>query len=130
MLAHGLLAPNPHNLQPWIADLSRENQIGLTCSQDRLLPETHPFGRQILIGCGAFIELTVMAAAELGFRVDVHTFPKGAPPMNALPRGVEFARLVLIKDDSIKRDPLFQYIQRRHSHKGTYDITRALSAEQ
>lgn len=26
------------------------------------LPETDPFGRQILIGCGAFIELAVIAA--------------------------------------------------------------------
>jgi nitroreductase len=29
MLAHGLLAPNPHNRQPWPADLRRERQMSL-----------------------------------------------------------------------------------------------------
>jgi len=52
MLAHALLAPNPHNLQPWIADLREAGRIHLNCDSERLLPETDPFGRQILIGCG------------------------------------------------------------------------------
>ena len=57
MLAHALLAPNPHNRQPWLADLRRDGEITLVCDGERLLPETDPFGRQIVIGCGAFIEL-------------------------------------------------------------------------
>jgi len=54
MLAHGLLAPNPHNLQPWIADLREAGRIHLNCDAERVLPETDPFGRQILIGFGTF----------------------------------------------------------------------------
>ena len=50
MLAHALLAPNPHNRQPWIADLREDGRIHLICDGERLLPETDPFGRQILIG--------------------------------------------------------------------------------
>jgi len=80
MLAHALLAPNPHNRQPWIADLRDSNRIHLICDGDRLLPETDPFGRQILIGCGAFIELAVVAASQRGVLVNVELFPDGAPP--------------------------------------------------
>jgi hypothetical protein len=56
ILAHALLAPNPHNRQPWIADLRRDGEILLICDGERLLPDTDPFGRQILIGCGAVLE--------------------------------------------------------------------------
>jgi hypothetical protein len=40
MLAHALLAPNPHNLQPWIADLREAGRIHLNC--DRSLWTTGP----------------------------------------------------------------------------------------
>ncbi|HEX6721246.1 MAG TPA: twin-arginine translocation pathway signal protein, partial [Burkholderiaceae bacterium] len=79
MLAHALLAPNPHNRQPWLADLRRDGEITLVCDAERLLPETDPFGRQILIGCGAFIELALLAAAERGVAVQVQPFPDGEP---------------------------------------------------
>jgi hypothetical protein len=130
MLSHGLLAPNPHNRQPWIADLSRNNEITLLCDKDRLLPETDPFGRQILIGCGAFIELAVIAAAELGYRVEVQPFPNGAPDLKTLPAGVAVARLILVKDASAQPDPLFTQIRRRHTNKSLYDSTKSISPEQ
>lgn len=128
MLAHGLLAPNPHNRQPWVADLRREGEITLVCDADRLLPETDPFGRQILIGCGGFIELAVMAAAERGYRVTVETFPAGEPSLSELPGGRPVARLVLVRDASVSRDPLFAQILRRHTNKSAYDPTRPVPA--
>ena len=84
MLAHALLAPNPHNRQPWIADLREAGKIHLVCDGERLLPETDPFGRQILIGCGAFIELAVIAAAQRSLGVQVELFPEGPPAASAL----------------------------------------------
>ncbi|MFY7695676.1 MAG: hypothetical protein ACOVQK_04965, partial [Cyanobium sp.] len=95
MLAHALLAPNPHNRQPWIADLREPGRIHLICDGDRLLPETDPFGRQILIGCGAFIELAVVAATQRGVSVKVELFPGGMPANQALPKGSRVATLVL-----------------------------------
>ncbi len=124
MLAHALLAPNPHNRQPWLADLRREGEITLVCDKDRLLPETDPFGRQILIGCGAFIELAVMAGAERGYRVQVEPFPDGEPGTRDLPGGRAVARLKLLADPAMPRDPLFAQIRRRHTHKGVYDSAR------
>jgi len=126
MLAHALLAPNPHNRQPWVADLRRDGEITLVCDAARLLPETDPFGRQVLIGCGAFVELAVLAAAERGVRVDVQAFPDGEPGARELPGGRAVARLVL--KAGAARDPLFAQIRRRHTHKGEYDSARAVAA--
>ncbi len=128
MLAHALLAPNPHNRQPWLADLRRDGEISLVCDKDRLLPETDPFGRQIVIGCGAFIELAVIAAAERGFAVEVLPFPDGEPGAQELPGGRVVARLVLKADAALPRDPLFAQIRRRHTNKAAYDSRRAVPA--
>ena len=128
MLAHALLAPNPHNRQPWLADLRREGEITLVCDKDRLLPETDPFGRQILMGCGAFIELAAMAATERGYRVQIEPFPDGEPGTRDLPGGRAVARLKLQADPAMPRDPLFAQIRRRHTHKGVYDNLRQVPA--
>lgn len=129
MLANAMLAPNPHNRQPWLADLRRAGEITLVCDGERLLPETDPFGRQILIGCGAFIELAVIAAAERGVAVEVLTFPDGAPTADRLPVGSTVARLVLKGSASATRDPLFAQIRRRHTNKLAYDNTRSVAPE-
>jgi hypothetical protein len=127
MLAHALLAPNPHNRQPWIADLKRDGEITLICDGERLLPETDPFGRQILVGCGAFIELAVLAAAERGYSVAVDTFPAGEPSLTQLPKGAVVAKLTVKQDTSVKPDPLFAFILKRHTNKAAYDMQRSLS---
>ena len=48
-LSYALLAPNPHNMQPWRADLREADVVTLSVDESRLLPATDPFGRQILI---------------------------------------------------------------------------------
>ena len=130
VLAHALLAPNPHNRQPWLADLRRDNEITLTCDETRLLPETDPFGRQIVVGCGAFIELAVMAAAQRGYRADVQLFPDGEPAMDKLPGGSAIARLVLKRDAAVATNPLFAQISLRRTNKGAYDVARVVPAAQ
>jgi hypothetical protein len=126
MLAHALLAPNPHNRQPWIADLRDAGRIHLMCDGERLLPETDPYGRQILIGCGAFVELAVIAAAQRGVSVKVDLFPDGTPADQALPKGSRVATLVLSESGSAPADTLFAQIVRRHTRKAAYANDRAL----
>ena len=126
MLVHALLAPNPHNRQSWIADLKRDAEITLVCDADRLLPETDRFGRQVLIGCRAFIEPAVIAAAERGHRVSVDLFPEGVPNRRDLPGGSAVARLRGGPDGALRRDPWFAQIRRRHTRKGAYDSARAV----
>ena len=126
MLAHALLAPNPHNRQPWVADLRREGEITLICDGERLLPQTDPFGRQIVVGCGAFIELAVIAAAERGYRLRVEPFPAGEPGLRELPGNRAVARLLVERDVALPKDPLFAQIRRRHTNKSAFDNTRAV----
>ncbi len=80
-LSFAVLAPNPHNKQPWLVDLSRPGELKLYCDLDRRLPQTDPFDRQITIGLGAFLEILSMAAAERGYRAEITPFPqRRAPP--------------------------------------------------
>lgn len=109
-LAFALLAPNPHNMQPWMADLREPGRIRLLLDPERLLPDTDPFGRQILIGAGAFLELLRMAAADLGLQATTTLFPEGEPQPKLDRR--PFAVVTL--EGQARRDPLFaQALQRR-----------------
>lgn len=76
-LSYAILAPNPHNMQPWLVDLTTPDEITLYIDRTRLLPVTDPFNRQIVIGCGAFLELLTMALAWDGYVSDVTLFPDG-----------------------------------------------------
>lgn len=126
MLAHVPLAPNPRNRRPYIADLRDDGRIHLTCDAERLLPETGHFGPQILIGCGAFLELAAIAAAQRGVSVKVKLFPGCTSADRELPKGSRVATLVLGEPGSAQADPLFTQIVRRHTRKSAYASDRAL----
>lgn len=126
-LSYALLAPNPHNTQPWVADLSEANVVTLYCAEDRRVPASDPFDRQITVGLGAFIELAVMAAAETGHRVDVALFPEGEPQPRLDQRPV--ARLTFTKDAGVARDPLFAHVLARRSNKEAFDAGRPVPPE-
>lgn len=57
VLAYAILAPNPHNMQPWRIGMGDGLEFTVYCDLDRLLPETDPPNRQITIGFGCFLEL-------------------------------------------------------------------------
>ncbi|MDH3742245.1 MAG: twin-arginine translocation pathway signal protein [Hyphomicrobiales bacterium] len=121
-LSYAILAPNPHNRQPWLVDLSKQDQVILTADTKRLLPHTDPFNRQITIGLGCFLEVMRMAAAEDGYRVDFDLFPEGesADALDARPIAIaSFA-----KDAGVEPDPLFAHILQRRSLKEPYDLAR------
>ncbi|UUX94202.1 Acg family FMN-binding oxidoreductase [Aquabacterium sp. J223] len=125
-LAYAITAPNPHNLQPWLADLREPGVITVHTDPERVLPQTDPFGRQILIGHGAFLELLVMALAEQGFGAEVALWPDGA-----LPAGLDgwdrrpVARLRLVPGGVA--DPLFTQVLRRRTPKSDYDTARPVA---
>jgi Nitroreductase family len=127
LLAYAILAPNPHNMQPWIVDLHQPGQIDLYCDLTRLLPQTDPFSRQILIGHGAFLELLDLAASAAGHRTEIRYFPKGEFSNQIDDRPV--ASIRLIPDTSRKPDPLFEQIFHRRSAKVPYDMTKPLRPE-
>lgn len=127
-LSYALLAPNPHNKQPWIADLKEPGIVTFHCDRTRLLPETDPFSRQITVGCGAFLELLRMAAAEQGFRAEIAAFPQGDWPANAV-GDTPVCRVAFVPDAGAARDPLFQQVLNRRTNRSTYDATPITPAE-
>ena len=122
-LAYAVLAPNPHNRQPWQVELIGKNAFDVTCDLGRRLPDTDPFDRQITIGLGCFLELFRLAAAVQGFRAAIEAFPDGEPEPR-LDNG-RVARVTLAPQEPL-RDPLFNVILDRRSNKEPYDITRSI----
>ena len=128
-LAWAVLAPNPHNRQPWIAELpaAQPDMVVLRCDLDRRLPVTDPFDRQITIGLGAFAELFRLAAAEEGRAVAVIPFPDGDPAPRLDGRPVALLRLGA--PGSATPDPLFRQAPARRSSKRPYDMARPVAPE-
>ncbi|MCU0774998.1 MAG: twin-arginine translocation pathway signal protein [Ideonella sp.] len=123
VLAYAILAPHSHNLQSWVADLRPAGEILLFCDPQRLLPETDPFARQIMMSHGTFLELLDLAARERGHRAEIELFPAGPyDPREAPDRPI--ARIRLVADSAAARDPLFGQILRRRTNRSLYDLGR------
>ena len=127
-VAYAITAPNPHNLQPWLVDLREPNAITLYTDRERVLPHTDPFGRQILIGHGAFLELLVIALAEQGLAADVALWPQGELSANLKEWDRRPIARIALKPGAAK-DPLFAQVLNRHTPKSDFDTTRAVSAD-
>lgn len=121
---HAILAPNPHNRQPWRIRFSGRDQAVIFCDLDRRLPETDPFDRQITIGFGCFLELARIAATERRLRLEVSLFPDGEPHPRLDGRPV--AAVSLSADSALPLDPLFPAITVRRSVKRPFDLARPL----
>lgn len=128
-LAYAITAPNPHNLQPWLVDLRQPGVIMLKTDPQRVLPHTDPFGRQILIGHGAFLELLVMALANEGLSAQVTLWPENELPSELSAwDGRPVARIVLSKLSAVTGpDALFNQILKRHTPKTDFDVARPVS---
>jgi hypothetical protein len=116
-LSWAILAPNPHNMQPWLADLSEPDVITLYVDRTRVLPVTDPFNRQITVGCGAFLELLRMAAAKDKLNAVIQPFPQGEghPLLDERP-----VAQIMFREGAAP-DPLFAYAPARRTNRSPYD---------
>lgn len=119
---HAILAPNPHNRQPWLIKLQGSDQALIYCDLNRRLPQTDPFDRQILIGFGCFLEVARIAAAERGADMEITPFPDGMPGDRL--DGRPIASLRFVPADTAQKDPLFAAIAHRRSSKSPFDTAR------
>jgi hypothetical protein len=128
-LAYAITAPNPHNLQPWLVDLRDAGVITLYTDPKRVLPETDPLGRQILIGHGTFLEILVIALAEQGMHADVQLWPQGEMPAELkdwrAAMKLPVARITLTP--GAQKDALFAQILNRHTVKVNFDTAKPVS---
>ena len=127
-LGHAILAPNSHNRQPWLVDLREPDVITLFVDRQRLLPQTDPQFRQIVVSQGTFLEALVLALRERGIAPRVTLFPDGEFAPHALDeRSVARVEWAGVSPEATTRDPLFAQILRRHTAKVEYDVTREVS---
>lgn len=110
-LSYAVLAPNPHNRQPWLVDLDDPDTVVLYRDPSRDLPETDPHARQLTIGLGCFLELMTTAASQTGHAVALELFPDGEAGPVAIAR---FA-------DGAAPDPLFAHVMSRRSCKEPFE---------
>lgn len=121
-LSYAILAPNPHNRQPWLVDLSVEDEATLYCDQTRLLPNTDPFNRQIVVGLGCFLELLRIAAYHDNYEVLIDPFPEGEPGDYIDERPI--ARVRFAQMEHQKVEPLWRAVLRRRTNRTTFDTER------
>ena len=127
LLSYAILAPHSHNLQSWVVDLSTPQEMVLRCDLKRLLPQTDPLSRQIMMSHGTFLEMLDLAAKERGLRADISLFPQGAfGPKQLDTRAV--ARIRLTPDATVQKDPLFAQLLLRHTNRNAYDLNRPVPA--
>jgi len=106
-LSYALLAPNPHNRQPWQVDLSIANQVVIYRDKEKDLRHTDPFSRQLTIGMGCFLELLSIAATQQNHTVSYQLFPEGEEGPVAVATFTQGAQL----------EPLFAHVMQRRSCK-------------
>ena len=109
-LSHAILAPNPHNRQPWLVELKGDDTVILLRDETRDLPETDPYNRQIFIGLGCFLEQLTIAASADGYALATTLFPEGETGPVAIAKFTQGGTA----------DPLAQHILTRHCDKGPY----------
>lgn len=126
-LAYAILAPNPHNRQPWWFELVGNDRIDVYADTTKLLPETDPFNRQITIGFGCMLELLRMAGAEKGYDVETTPFPDGEPQPHL--NGNRMAQVRFETSSDVRPDPLFETVLQRRSLKEPFDPSKSVSAE-
>lgn len=126
IIAHAILAPHSHNLQSWRVDLRQPGEILLSCDLARLLPETDPQSRQIMMSQGTFLELLDLAAREKGLRASITLFPRGV--FGDAPDARPIARVQLEPDAGVARDPLFAQILRRRTNREAYAMREPAAA--
>lgn len=122
-LAHAILAPNPHNTQPWLVELDATDGMTLYCDQSRRLSFTDPLDRQITIGCGAFLELYRLGANHLGYTPTITPFPQGEPTPRLDRRPIAHVALGP-RSTRTQRDLLYTHISARRTNRNPYDVTR------
>lgn len=124
VIAHGILAPNSHNIQPWVIALNEEDvtKFDLFLDDSRLLEEADPYSRQLVISQGAFLEMVSISAKKLGFRAEISLFPLGElglDPSREEIRQTPTATVELVRDKETDGG-LYRYIFERVTTRTPY----------
>ncbi|TFD86466.1 hypothetical protein E3T61_16290 [Cryobacterium lactosi] len=109
VVAHAILAPSGHNMQPWnvVLDEADASVLDLYADPSRLTPAVDPDARQTMVSQGAFLAYLRIAAEELGYSASFELFPDGSYDETNLEKSMSqqpVARVTLAKDSSVATD--------------------------
>jgi hypothetical protein len=124
LAAHGLLAGNGHNMQPWIIKLDKENPMVFYLYSDskRMTGEVDPFSRQMMVTQGAFLEYVKIAGDYLGYPAEVELFPQGVFDETDLIKSMQstpVAKITLSKTSPLET-PLYDYLFMPDTNRSPY----------
>jgi hypothetical protein len=133
LAAHGLLAANGHNMQPWLIQLDKEDPMVfyLYADSDRMTNEVDPFARQMMITQGTFLEYVRVAGDELGYKTAIELFPDGSYDEQNLQESMKtkpVAKIVLTKGQP-QNSPLYDSMFLPDTNRTAYQSDK-LTSEQ
>lgn len=133
LAAHGLLAANGHNMQPWKIRLDKNNPMVfyLYADSERTTNEVDPPARQMMITQGTFLEYVKIAGDELGYQAALELFPEGTYNEQTLSNSMKtkpVAKITLTKTKP-QPDPLYDFLFLPDTNRAAYLPTRLTTAE-
>jgi len=128
VIAHGLLAPNSHNMQAWkiVLDGIDKNSFWLYINADRLTPQVDPYSRQIAISQGTFLTYIVVSSEKLGYKADIEVFPQGEFDEMGNIQSIKNKPVakVTLKQQSPATAPLYEMMFLPHTSRVAYKADR------
>ncbi|MGB5464119.1 MAG: hypothetical protein WBM92_12190 [Aureibaculum sp.] len=115
IIEYGTKAPSGHNTQPW-KFLFKENEIQIHPDFQRALPIVDADNHALYISLGCATENIVLALKNEGFDSRMEILKNK--------ERTDFIKILIIPDDSIKTDDLFNYIERRQVSRNAYTSTK------
>jgi hypothetical protein len=109
LVAAAILAPSPHNAQPWLFGVG-PGRVDLYADPSRSTGAVDPFGRELHVGLGAALENLVLAAEANGF----------APSVSLRPEGQDSAHVARVELSRSPRRESGLYAQIPHRHTNRY----------
>lgn len=109
-------APSVHNTQPWLFVPTRDGVL-LRADRTRQLPVLDPYGRDLLLSCGAAVHHLSVAARALGLDASVELFPH-----EGVPDDVAHVRLQRGGEPTPGEQATAVAILHRHTERGRFPV--------
>ncbi|MCW8098957.1 nitroreductase family protein [Streptomyces tauricus] len=116
-----ILASNAHNTQPWLFTVS-DNRIELFADMPRTTGALDPLLREMQISLGCAVENLALAAPPNGMAANVSFLPD--------PSDTTHIATVFLTPATASGSPLFDAIAVRHTNRGVYSTSRAVTDRQ
>jgi hypothetical protein len=116
-----ILAANAHNTQPWLFTVTPD-RIEVHADMSRTIGAMDPLLREQQISLGCALENLVLAGPPNGMTATVSLLPD--------PSDATHVATVTLAPTTASGSPLFDAIAARHTHRGAYDTSKAVTSQQ